>query len=91
MIIDKVVVRNKAGLHAKPASLFVQRANNFRSNIYIKKGTTRVNAKSIMGVMILAVQKGDEIEIEASGDDERLAVETLKTLILNEFDLVDEI
>ena len=64
MIVDKVIVANKAGLHAKPASLFVQRANDFKSEIYIKKDSTRVNAKSIMGVMILAVQKGDEIQID---------------------------
>lgn len=91
MIIDKVVVNNKAGLHAKPASLFVQKANHFKSEIYIKKDATRVNAKSIMGVMILAVQKGDEIEIEASGDDEKRAVEQLKQLIENRFDFVDEV
>ena len=91
MIIDKVIVSNKAGLHAKPASLFVQRANDFKSEIYIKKESTRVNAKSIMGVMILAVQKGDEIEIEASGDDERKAVEQLKLMIENRFDFADEV
>ncbi len=91
MIIDKIIVDNKAGLHAKPASLFVQRANDFRSEIYIKKESTRVNAKSIMGVMILAVQKGDEIEIEASGDDEKKAVEQLKLLIQNKFGSADEI
>ncbi|PKM58873.1 MAG: phosphocarrier protein HPr [Firmicutes bacterium HGW-Firmicutes-4] len=91
MIVDKVVVNNKAGLHAKPASLFVQKANNFKSEIYIKKDATRVNAKSIMGVMILAVQKGDEIQIEANGDDEKKAVEQLKQLIENRFDFVDEV
>jgi phosphocarrier protein len=91
VIIDKIIVDNKAGLHAKPASLFVQRANDFRSEIYIKKESTRVNAKSIMGVMILAVQKGDEIEIEASGDDEKKAVEQLKLLIQNKFGSADEI
>ena len=91
MIIDKIIVNNKAGLHAKPASLFVQRANDFKSEIYIKKASTRVNAKSIMGVMILAVQKGDEIEIEASGDDERKAMEQLKLLIDNKFNFADEV
>lgn len=91
MIVDKVIVNNKAGLHAKPASLFVQKANNFKSEIYIKKDATRVNAKSIMGVMILAVQKGDEIQIEANGDDEKRAVEQLKQLIENRFDFVDEV
>ncbi|MBI4856454.1 MAG: HPr family phosphocarrier protein [Acetobacterium woodii] len=91
MIVDKVIVNNKAGLHAKPASLFVQRANDFKSEIYIKKDATRVNAKSIMGVMILAVQRGDEIQIEASGDDEKKAVEQLKQLIEDRFDFVDEV
>ena len=91
MIVDKVIVNNKAGLHAKPASLFVQKANNFKSEIYIKKDATRVNAKSIMGVMILAVQKGDEIQIEANGDDEKKAVEQLKQLIEDRFDFVDEV
>jgi phosphocarrier protein len=91
VIVDKVIVNNKAGLHAKPASLFVQKANNFKSEIYIKKDATRVNAKSIMGVMILAVQKGDEIQIEANGDDEKKAVEQLKQLIENRFDFVDEV
>ena len=91
MIVDKVIVNNKAGLHAKPASLFVQKANNFKSEIYIKKDATRVNAKSIMGVMILAVQKGDEIQIEANGDDEKKAVERLKQLIEDRFDFVDEV
>ncbi|MGV8906506.1 MAG: HPr family phosphocarrier protein [Acetobacterium sp.] len=91
MIIDRVIVDNKAGLHAKPASLFVQRANDFKSEIYIKKESTRVNAKSIMGVMILAVQKGDEIEIETSGDDEKKAMEQLKLLIENKFDFADEV
>ena len=90
MIVDKVVVNNKAGLHAKPASLFVQKANEFKSEIYIKKEATRVNAKSIMGVMILAVQKGDEIQIETNGDDEKRAMEQLKQLIENRFDFVDE-
>jgi len=91
VIVDKVVVNNKAGLHAKPASLFVQKANQFKSEVYIKKDATRVNAKSIMGVMILAVQKGDEIEIEASGEDEKKAVEQLKEMIEKRFDFVDEI
>lgn len=91
MIVDKVIVNNKAGLHAKPASLFVQRANDFKSEIFIKKDATRVNAKSIMGVMILAVQRGDEIQIEASGDDEKKAVEQLKQLIEDRFDFVDEV
>lgn len=91
MIIEKIMIQNKAGLHAKPASMFVQCANNFKSEIFIKKDATRVNAKSIMGVMILAVQKGDEIEIEAFGDDEEKAISALKDLINRKFDYVDEV
>lgn len=91
MIVDKIIIQNKAGLHAKPASMFVQCANNFKSEIYIRKEATRVNAKSIMGVMILAVQKGDEIEIEASGEDEAQAVAALKDLIARKFDFIDEV
>ncbi len=91
MIVEKVIIQNKAGLHAKPASMFVQCANNFKSEIYIKKEATRVNAKSIMGVMILAVQKGDEIEIEVIGEDEEKAMQALKELIDRKFDFVDEV
>lgn len=91
VIADNVTVQNRAGLHAKPASMFVQKANQFKSEVYIQKGSTRVNAKSIMGVMILAVQQGDSIVIEASGDDEELAVSKLKELIENKFDLPDEV
>lgn len=87
MISDHVTVVNRAGLHAKPASLFVRAANRFVSEIYISKGATRVNAKSIMGVMILEVQQGDEILIEAAGDDEGLAIRKLKELIENRFGL----
>jgi phosphocarrier protein len=84
------VVKNKAGLHAKPASLFVETANEFSSEIYISKGSMRVNAKSIMGVMILAVSKGDEILLEVNGDDEKAAMDRLTALIDNKFGLPDE-
>ena len=90
MISQKVTIVNRAGLHAKPASLFVQTANQFSSDIYISKGSTRVNAKSIMGVMILAVQQGDDILIEVSGDDEEVAMNKLIDLIARKFDLPDE-
>jgi phosphotransferase system HPr (HPr) family protein len=90
VISKSITIKNRAGLHAKPASLFVQNANKFNSDIYISKGSTRVNAKSIMGVMILAVQKGDEILLEITGDDEEAAMEKLIELIDNKFDLPDE-
>jgi phosphotransferase system HPr (HPr) family protein len=90
MLTKNIVVTNKAGLHAKPASLFVQTANEFSSEIYISKGSTRVNAKSIMGVMILAVSKGDEILLEVNGDDEKAAMDRLTSLIENKFGMPDE-
>ena len=90
MITKTVTIKNRAGLHSKPASLFVQNANRFASEIYISKGSTRVNAKSIMGVMILSVQQGDEITIEVAGDDEAAALTKLESLIDNKFGLIDE-
>lgn len=90
MLTKNIVVKNKAGLHAKPASLFVETANEFSSEIYISKGSTRVNAKSIMGVMILAVSKDDEILLEVNGDDEKAAMDRLTALIDNKFGLPDE-
>ncbi|WP_026486095.1 HPr family phosphocarrier protein [Caldanaerobius polysaccharolyticus] len=76
-----VVVKNKTGLHARPAALFVQVAGNFNSLIWIQKDEKRVNAKSIMGIMSLGVSKGATITIIANGDDEVKAVETLAELL----------
>lgn len=90
MLSKNLVILNRAGLHSKPASLFVQNANRFASEIYISKGSTRVNAKSIMGVMILSVQQGDEILLEIAGDDEAAAMTKLEDLIANKFGLLDE-
>ena len=77
MVEKKVVVRLKMGLHARPAALFVQEANKYTSEIYVKKGDRAVNAKSIMGIMSLAVASGTEITLSADGPDEEQAVEAL--------------
>ncbi|MDO4289285.1 MAG: HPr family phosphocarrier protein [Eubacterium sp.] len=90
MVREEVIIRNRAGLHAKPASLFVQKSNQFVSEIYIVKDEVRVNAKSIMGIMILGVHQGDAIVIETSGDDEQEAAAALKELVDNNFGLADE-
>lgn len=90
MIREEVIIQNRAGLHAKPASLFVQKSNQFASEIYIVKDNVRVNAKSIMGIMILGVHQGDAIVIEADGDDEQEALAALKELIDNKFGLPNE-
>jgi phosphocarrier protein len=86
MVYKSVVVTNKLGLHARPASKFVELANRFKSNIYIKKDTATVSAKSIMGVMVLGVDKGTEIIIEASGSDEEEALNALCALVESEFE-----
>jgi len=81
MVEKTVKVSNPAGLHARPAALFVQTAGKFTSTIWITKGERKVNAKSIMGLMSLAVSQGAEISIGADGEDEHLAVKELTELI----------
>ncbi len=85
MIERAVVVINPAGLHARPAALFVQTAGKFTSHIWIAKGEKRVNAKSIMGLMSLAVSQGMEIILGAEGEDEESAVNELDDLIASGF------
>lgn len=84
MVEKKVVVRLKMGLHARPAALFVQEANKYTAEIYVKKGERAVNAKSIMGIMSLAVASGTEIVLSANGSDEEQAVEALAAMISKE-------
>ena len=85
MLTQTIAINNRVGLHSKPAALFVQCANRFASEIYVNKGATRVNAKSIMGVMILSVDQGDTVTLEVSGDDEAVAMTTLVDLIQRNF------
>lgn len=80
-----VVVENKTGLHARPAALFVQTANKYESKIVIEAEGKSVNAKSIMGVMSLAVSCGTEIMICADGKDEEEAIKELTELIESKF------
>lgn len=80
-----IVVKNKTGLHARPAAMFVQTANKFKSEIFVEKEGKKVNAKSIMGVMSLAVSQGTTITILAQGEDEKDAVEALVELVENKF------
>jgi phosphocarrier protein HPr len=79
------VIKNKLGLHARPAALFVQMANRFSCQIRVTKGNETVSGKSIMGIMTLAVQQGTRILIEAEGQDSQLAIESLENLINNNF------
>ncbi|MGG1616717.1 HPr family phosphocarrier protein [Paenibacillus sp. NRS-1781] len=76
-----VVVRLKTGLHARPAALFVQEANKYSSEIFVEKEDKKVNAKSIMGIMSLAISTGTEINISAEGADAEQAVNALVNLV----------
>ncbi|UCD54824.1 MAG: HPr family phosphocarrier protein [Candidatus Omnitrophota bacterium] len=85
MIVEKkLVIKNKSGLHARPAAIFVQIANKYDCEITIKKGKQEVNGKSIMGIMMLAAEKGSKITIIAEGDDARQAVQELERILLSE-------
>jgi len=80
----KIVIKNKSGLHARPASLFVQIANKYDCQIDVRKGNQKVNGKSIMGIMMLAAEKGSRITIVAKGSGATEAVQELEGLLLSE-------
>ena len=82
----EVEIINKLGMHARAAAKFVQLATRFECHIDIELKNRRVNAKSIMGVMMLAANKGSVITIHADGDDAELGIEQLGLLINNRFD-----
>ena len=83
MIEKKVKVKNKLGIHARPAAMLVRTASRFRSDIWLIKNGQMVNGKSIMSVMSLAAEPGSEITIRAEGEDEQQAVEKIVTLFEN--------
>jgi phosphocarrier protein HPr len=85
MIKQEVEIINKLGLHARASSKLTQTASQFSSDIWIEKGGRKVNAKSIMGVMMLAAAKGSTITLEASGADETQAIAALQALIHDYF------
>lgn len=81
MIRKDVTIQNEKGLHARPATLFIQKANYFRSSVWVENGDRKANAKSLLGVLSLAVSKGDVITLSAEGSDEAEAVAGLSQLI----------
>ncbi|MBU4305936.1 MAG: HPr family phosphocarrier protein [Candidatus Omnitrophica bacterium] len=78
-----VTIKNKTGLHARPAAIFVQVANKFDSEITVKKGRQKVNGKSIMGILMLAAGQGQEVVISAEGPDADVAIVELEKILLN--------
>ena len=85
MYMKEAVVNNQAGLHARPATFFIQKANEFKSSIWVEKDERRVNAKSLLGVLSLGIVKGTSINLIADGPDEKEAVEALIELISSNF------
>ena len=85
MYMKEAVVNNQVGLHARPATFFIQKANEFKSSILVAKEERRVNAKSLLGVLSLGVVKGTSINLIADGPDEKEAVEALVELIASNF------
>ncbi len=85
MFVKETVVNNQVGLHARPATFFIQKANEYKSSIWIEKDERRVNAKSLLGVLSLGIVKGSSINIIADGSDEKDAVNTLVDLISSNF------
>jgi phosphocarrier protein len=81
MINQKITVTNSVGLHARPATFFIQKANEFKCSIWIERDDRRVNAKSLLGVLSLGVTKDNEINIIADGSDETAAIKALCELI----------
>lgn len=84
MVQQQVVVQLKTGLQARPAAFFVQEANRFASEVFVAKDNKKVNAKSIMGIMSLAISSGTEITILAEGPDASQAVTSLAKLVSKE-------
>ena len=85
MVSGEVKVNNAVGLHARPATFFIQRANSFKSSIWVEKDDRRVNAKSLLGVLSLGIVKGTDITIVADGADEEEALKTLISVIESNF------
>ncbi len=81
MISRDVTIKNSVGLHARPATFFIQKANSFRSSIWVEREDRRVNAKSLLGVLSLGIVKGMTITLIADGNDEAEALDGLAELI----------
>ena len=81
MCVKDVVINNQVGLHARPATFFIQKANEFKSTVWVEKEERRVNAKSLLGVLSLGIVGGTEIRISVDGSDEEAALAALVELV----------
>ncbi len=85
MISKDITIQNQVGLHARPATFFIQKANEFKSLITIAKDERKVNAKSLLGVLSLGIVKGTTVTIAADGPDEQEAITELESLVMSNF------
>jgi phosphocarrier protein len=85
MVSREFTIRNKLGLHARPSAQLTQTASRFRAEVHLSRSGRRVNAKSIMGVMMLAAGQGAALTVEAEGDDAEAAVQAIGELIAEGF------
>jgi len=83
MTVKEAVVNNQVGLYARPATFFIQKANEFKCSIWMEKDERRVNAKSLLGVLSLGVVQGTAINLIADGVDEAEAIDSLVDLLAN--------
>jgi phosphocarrier protein len=86
MITKNVTIKNRAGIHARPAALIAQTANRYASEILIEREDTKINAKSIMGIITMAASYNSILTLSAEGNDEREAIEALDALFENKFE-----
>lgn len=86
MISRDVTIQNNVGLHARPATFFIQKANSYKSSIWVEKDDRRVNAKSLLGVLSLGIVKGMTVTLIADGPDENEALDGLSDLIATGFE-----
>ena len=84
MLTKDIVVNNQVGLHARPATFFIQKANEYRCGIWVERDDRRVNAKSLLGVLSLGITKGSTIRLIADGSDEQLAIDELQINFLSQ-------
>ncbi|MCD6122837.1 MAG: HPr family phosphocarrier protein [Spirochaetales bacterium] len=86
MTEKEIVIKNRAGIHARPAALLVKTANEFSSELFIEKDGEKINAKSIMGILTLGATYNSVLKISAEGSDEKKAVEAIAALFENKFE-----
>ncbi len=86
MVSKEVVIKNRAGIHARPAALLVQKASDFNSEVFIQKDNDKINAKSIMGVLALGATYKTTLQIIIEGEDEQAALDAIVNLFENRFE-----